>query len=48
MDQFIKEIGGKPSRMIADKDQRLIDGAVAALLETPTNPTTSESNATIV
>ena len=48
MDQFIKEIGGKSSRMIADRDQRLIGGAVAALLKTPTNPTTSERNATIV
>ena len=48
MDQFIIEIGGKPSRMIADRDQRLIGGAVADLLETPTKPTTSESNATIV
>ena len=39
MNQFIKEIGGKPARMLADRDQKLIGGAVAKLLETPTNPT---------
>ena len=48
MNQFIKEIGGKPACMLADRDQKLIGGAVAKLLETPTNPTQTKSNATMV
>jgi len=46
--KFIKEIGGKPSCMLADRNQKLIGGEVAKLLETPVNPTKTESNATMV
>ena len=31
MNQFIKEIGGKPACMLADRDQKLIGGEVAKL-----------------
>ena len=35
MKRFINDIGMKPQRMIADRDFKLIGGAVANFLETP-------------
>ena len=36
MKQFINDFGGKPGRMVADRDFKLIGGAVANYLTTPT------------